>query len=81
MSAGLRIGEFVGLTWGKVDLGTSPRIRVVEQLQHGERTALKRPSARREVPLSPALADAQRAMRRDAYREDGPCSRPGRGRR
>jgi integrase len=73
LSTGLRIGELVGLRWANVELGPTPRIRVIEQLHRGTRAALKTPSARREVPLSPALADALRVMRRDGYAgEDAP---------
>jgi integrase len=73
MSTGLRVGEAVGLTWKHVDLGSNPRILVREQVHAGRRTTLKTPSAVRDVPLSPVLADALRAMRRDGYRgEDAP---------
>jgi integrase len=73
LSTGLRIGELVGLRWANVELGPTPRIRVVEQLHRGQRAPLKTPSARREVPLSPSLVEALTTMRRDQYGgEDGP---------
>ena len=73
LSTGLRIGELVGLTWRHVDLGAQPKVLVREQVYKGVRRSLKTPSAVREVPLSPYLADALRAKRRDAYvGEDAP---------
>ena len=67
MSTGLRIGEAIGLCWKHADLGAHPRVQVREQIHGGKRSALKTPSAVRDVPLSPYLADALRAMRRDRY--------------
>src|SRR5829696_4386457 len=67
------ISEAIGLTWKHVDLGARPRILVREQVYEGQRQALKSSHARREIPLSPGMADRLRALRRDAYAgEDAP---------
>ena len=68
MSTGLRIGELVGLRWVDADLGARPRVQVRSQIYRGERVPLKTATSRRDVPLSPYLADVLRAMRRDGYR-------------
>ncbi len=67
LSTGLRIGEAIGLTWKHVDLGAQPKVLVREQVYAGKRTTLKTPSAVRDVPVSPVLADALRVLRRDFY--------------
>jgi integrase len=67
---GLRISEAIGLTWQHVDLGTVPRVRVREQFCEGERRQLKSKHARRDVPLSPGMAERLRERRRDTYRGD-----------
>jgi integrase len=46
-------------------------VLVREQIYKGQRRSLKTASAIRDVPLSPYLADALRALRRDAYRAEG----------
>jgi integrase len=65
---GLRISEALALTWRHLDLGTSPRVLVREQLCEGERRALKSRHARREIPLSAGMAEHLRERRRDYYR-------------
>jgi integrase len=65
---GLRISEAIGLTWEHVDLGEHPRVRVREQVYRGKRRRLKSGNGRRDIPLSPAMADRLLAVRRDAYR-------------
>jgi integrase len=67
---GLRISEAIGLRWAHLDLGTTPRIRVREQMYEGERQPLKSPHSRRDIPLSPGMAERLRALRRDTYRGD-----------
>jgi len=67
---GLRISEAIGLTWRHLDLGTRPRVLVREQFYEGERLPLKSRHSRREIPLSPKMADRLRALRRDSYRSD-----------
>jgi integrase len=64
---GLRFSEAAGLTWEHVDLGTRPRLRVVEQVYRGERKRLKSRHARRDVPLSAGMARKLSDLRRDAY--------------
>ncbi len=68
---GLRIGEMVGLTWEHVDLGDEPRIKVREQVYRGKRRKLKSGAARRDLPLSPAMADRLLAHRRDTFAGPG----------
>jgi integrase len=67
---GLRISEAIGLTWRHVDLGTRPRVLVREQFYEGERQPLKSRHARRDIPLSPSMAEELRGRRRDCYRGD-----------
>jgi integrase len=64
---GLRFSEAAGLTWEHVDLGTRPRLRVVEQVYRGERKRLKCSHARRDVPLSARMARRLAERRRYAY--------------
>ena len=64
---GLRISETIGLTWAHVDLGTSPRVQIREQVYRGERKRLKTRHARRDIPLSPGMAERLRTLRRDTY--------------
>jgi integrase len=56
--SGLRIGELLGLTWGRVDLGDQPRISVVEQIYKGQRKRLKTDGSERRIPLSAGMAKA-----------------------
>jgi integrase len=65
---GLRIGEMVGLTWEHVELGDKPHVKVREQLYRGKRRKLKSGAARRDIPLSPAMAARLLAHRRDAFK-------------
>ena len=70
---GLRISEAIGLTWAHVDLGERPRVKVREQFYNGKRKGLKSGNGRRDIPLSPAMADGLLALRRDSYTgEDRP---------
>jgi integrase len=64
---GLRISEAIGLTWRHLDLGTRPRLLVREQFYEGERHRLKSRHGRRDLPLSPGMAERLRALRRDSY--------------
>jgi integrase len=57
----------VGLTWGQVDLGSSPRVLVREQFYRGKRRRLKSGNGRRDVPLSPGMVEHLLAHRRDTY--------------
>jgi integrase len=68
--SGLRIGELTGLTWEHVDLGTRPRLLVREQVYRGLRKRLKSKHSKRELPLSPRLAERLREHRRDTFRGD-----------
>jgi integrase len=65
---GLRISEAVGLRWEHLDLGEHPTVRVREQLYKGKRKRLKSKDGRRDVPLSPGMAQQLLALRRDGYR-------------
>ena len=60
-------GEAVGLTWGHLDLGERPRIRVREQHYKGKRRKLKSDAGRRDVPLSAGMAARLLVHRRDTY--------------
>jgi integrase len=64
---GLRISEAIGLTWAHVDLGERAHVKVREQHYRGERRRLKSGNGRRDIPLSPAMADRLLALRRDSY--------------
>lgn len=65
---GLRISEAVGLRWEHIDLGEHPKVRVREQLYKGKRKRLKSKDGKRDVPLSPGMAQRLQALRRDSYR-------------
>lgn len=65
---GLRISEALGVTWRHVELGRRPRLLVREQVYEGSRQRLKSRSGRREIPLSPGMAERLRAHRRDNFR-------------
>jgi integrase len=67
---GLRISEALGVNWEHLDLGRAPRLRVREQVYEGKRQRLKSKSGRRDLPLSPGLADRLRAHRRDHFTEE-----------
>lgn len=64
---GVRIGEAIGLTWAHLDLGERPRVKVREQVYRGKRRKLKSDAGRRDVPLSPGMAERLLAHRRDSY--------------
>lgn len=68
IQTGLRISEATGLTWQHVHLGERPRIQVREQFYRGERRKLKSKSSRRDLPLSPLMAERLLAHRRDHYK-------------
>jgi len=69
-SSGLRISEALGLTWGDVDLGVSPHLRVRWQWYRGERRRLKSAYSRRTVPLPPHTARLLRERRAKLYAGD-----------
>jgi len=60
---GLRISEAIGLTWEHIELGDRPRVLVREQVYNGKRGRLKSRQGRRDIPLSPAMAERLRALR------------------
>lgn len=76
---GLRISEALGLTWGDLDLGAQPKVKVRYQLakrRRGEadrpwRSRLKSTHSRRDVPLSQGTARALREMRAKGYAGEG----------
>jgi len=64
---GLRISEAFGVNLEHLDLGRTPRLMVREQVYEGERKRLKSKSGRRNLPLSPGLAERLRVHRRDHF--------------
>lgn len=69
---GLRISEAVGLRWEHVDLGNRPRVLVREQFYEGNRSRLKSKRGRRDVPLSPGMAERLRTKKAVSHRDDAP---------
>ena len=69
---GLRTSEAVGLRWEHLDLGKRPRVLVREQFYEGKRSRLKSKSGKRDVPLSPGMAERLRTKRVASYREAAP---------
>jgi integrase len=67
---GLRISEVLGVNWEHLDLGRTPRLLVHEQVYEGTRQRLKSKNGRRDIPLSPGLADRLRVHRRDHFTEE-----------
>jgi integrase len=65
---GLRISEAIGLRWEHLDLGESPKVKIREQLYKGKRKRLKSKDGKRDLPLSPGMAQRLLAHRRDGYR-------------
>jgi integrase len=63
---GLRISEAIGLTWEHIELGDRPRVLVREQVYNGKRGRLKSRQGRRDIPLSPAMAERLRTLRPEA---------------
>jgi integrase len=63
--SGLRISEAIGLTWGDVEFGSRARLLVRRQDCRGEIGELKSESSRRDVPLSPRIAERLWAMGAD----------------
>lgn len=64
---GVRISEAVGLRWEHLDLGESPKVLVREQFYKDVRKKLKTKNAKRDLPLSPGMADRLLRLRRDSY--------------
>lgn len=60
---GLRISEAGGLTWADVQLGENPRLLVRRQDCRGEVGPLKSDHSRRDIPLSPRMAQRLWAAR------------------
>jgi integrase len=70
---GMRISEMIGLTWQHLELGGErPRLLVREQVYRGKRKRLKSKDGKRDIPLSPKMAERLLARRRDKYK--GPDS-------
>lgn len=59
---GLRIGEILGLRWGRIDL-TAGALRVEETCYHGHFGTPKTKASRRELPLPPFVVQALQAHR------------------
>jgi integrase len=62
IATGLRRGELLGLRWDDVDM-ESAEVRVRMQVQHGERSDLKRIKGRRIIPLAPIAIEALQRQR------------------
>jgi integrase len=56
--SGCRVGELLGLTWGRVHLGDDPQLLISEQVYRGRRKRLKTAGSERTIPLSPGMAQA-----------------------
>jgi integrase len=69
---GLRISEAVGLRWEHLDLGKRPRVLVREQFYEGKRSRLKSRSGKRDVPLSPGMAERLSTKKEATYHEAAP---------
>jgi len=61
---GLRISEAIGLRWEHVGLGEYPKVKIREQFYRGKRRKLESGAGRRELPLSPGMAERLREHRR-----------------
>lgn len=61
---GLRISEAIGLCWEHVDLSEHPKVKIREQFYRGKRRKLKSGAGKRELPLSPGMAERLREHRR-----------------
>lgn len=69
-ATGLRVSEARGLTWTHLELGSDSKVKVREQVYKGERKKLKSNAGRREVDLTPEMAEQLLAHRRDTYAGD-----------
>jgi integrase len=67
---GLRISEALAVSWGDLDLGVVPCVRVRRQIYKGRLKALKSKHSERDVPLTPAMAATLLAVRAMSYRGD-----------
>jgi integrase len=56
--SGCRVGEVLGLTWGRVHLGDDAHLYIAEQVYKGKRKRLKTEGSERAIPLSPGMARA-----------------------
>jgi integrase len=65
---GLRISEQIGLRWAHVDLGEHPHLEIRDQFYRGKRKRLKSGAGRRDIPLSPSMADRLLRHRRDIFK-------------
>src|SRR3954471_15973972 len=76
------MSETLGLDWPDLDLGDRPQLRVrAQRYRSPDRAALKSSFARREIPLTQAMADALRELRPDDPRAaQGPVFADRRGR-
>jgi integrase len=81
-ATGCRVSETLGLDWPDLDLGDRPQVRVrAQRYRSPDRAALKSSFARREIPLTQAMADALRELRPDDPRAaQGPVFADRRGR-
>ena len=62
---GLRISEAIGLEWQHVQFGDSPKLLVRQQDCRGEVGKLKSAKSRRDLPLSPGMAERLWALGAD----------------
>lgn len=64
---GLRISEAIAVTWGDVDLGTTPRVSIERQNYRGEIKRLKSAHSRRTISLSAGMVAVLRERRARSY--------------
>jgi integrase len=69
-ATGLRFSELLGLTWGDIDLGMAPCVRVRWQWYRGKRKRLKSKYSHRTIPLPPSVATRLRQRRAKVYAGD-----------
>lgn len=70
--SGVRIGELLGLTWERVDLGDDPHIEIAEQVYRGRRKRLKTEASAGRVPLSQTMARELARLRAEDTEPDAP---------
>lgn len=70
VQTGLRISEAIAVTWGDVDLGVRPHVKVRRQIYKGELKRLKSRHSERDLPLTAGMAQTLRERRARLYESD-----------